>query len=90
VYGKEAVNEGRAVPLFGQADYYAYDEKTARRYGTVTEYPLPPLTNPFVLDSDTKWKALILDADVPHLDNMGFLHYTESHKVPEATVKLQA
>lgn len=89
IYGKEAVDAGRAVPIFGKGQYYAMTSKDAAQYGKVTAHPRPKLANPFVLDSDKKWRSLIVDAQVPHLDNMNELFYKESQKIPAATEKLQ-
>jgi hypothetical protein len=89
IYGKEAVDAGRAVPIFGKGQYYATTSKDAAQYGKVTAHPRPKLANPFVLDSDKKWRSLIIDAQVPHLDNMNEFFYKESQKIPAATEKLQ-
>lgn len=88
VYGKDAVEQGRAVPLFGPGRYYAFNEEDAKRYGEVSAEDVS-LRTPFTLTSDKQWFQLLRDADTPHLDNMSAPFYREPQKVPAATEKLQ-
>lgn len=89
VYGAEAVAQGRAVPLFGKGDYFAFTQKDASVFGRVSQQDVT-LSNPFVLDSDAKWFQLLRDADTPHLNNMDRLFYTEPQGIEPATQKLQS
>jgi predicted RNA methylase len=88
IYGQNAVDEGRAVPLFGNADYYAFKHEDAAQFGDVTQHEVT-LRNPFILDSDEIWFQLLKDADTPHLDNMNELYYTEPQMIAPETKKLQ-
>jgi len=88
IYGKEAVEQGRAVPLFGKGEYFTFSKADAQAYGKVSAIDVE-LKNPFILDSDLKWFELLRNAETPHLNNMDRLFYTEPHKIPEATQKLQ-
>jgi hypothetical protein len=88
VYGPEAVAEGRAAPLFGKAQYYAQNEEDAKVYGAATRHTVE-LRNPFVLDSDAKWRQLLRSAKAEHLDNMGELFYKEPREIPKAGERAQ-
>ena len=44
IYGPEAVESGRAVPLFGPGQYYTFTEADAKAYGAVTSHSEPTLT----------------------------------------------
>lgn len=91
VYGKEAVDAGRAVPLFGPGEYYASNKEDAANYGKdISERDDVELKKPFVLDSDAKWKDLLEKSGADHLDNMGPKFYQDPKGVPGATEKLQA
>ena len=89
IFGQEAVEEGRAVPLFGKADYFALTEEVATQFGTVSRVADIQLNNPFVLDSDTKYFQLLKDADVPVLDSRSRLFVEQPETIPAATEKLQ-
>jgi len=88
VYGQEAMEMGRAVPLFGEGEYYTFIKREAARFGIVTKHQVI-LRNPFLLDNDLLWFQLLRDAKTPHLNNMNNLFYDEPEKVAGETIKLQ-
>ncbi len=88
VYGKAAVAEGRAVPVLGQADYFAFKPEDAKRYGEVTRHKFE-LRNPLVLDTNRKWLQLVQAAGTPHLSSVSREFYTEPGKIPEMTERMQ-
>jgi hypothetical protein len=88
VYGKEAVAQGRAVPLLGPGRYYAPTRKDAETFGTVTEHEVE-LQNPLVIDSDTKWNAVVSAAGAGALRNLGeHIAKGEGAKIVEATERI--
>jgi hypothetical protein len=89
VYGKEAVEQGRAYPIFGKGSYYAENPKAAERYGKVTKETVE-LKNPLVIDSDTTWLQLVRDAETPHLSSVNPEFYKEATRIPEMAEKMQA
>jgi len=90
VYGKESVEQGRAVPLFGKANYYALTKEAATQFGKVTAHPMPKLKNPLVIDNDDIWFKLLQDADTPHLNNMSKAFYKNPAGIEPDTKKLQS
>jgi len=89
IYGQEAVDQGRAVPVFGPGQYYAFSAEDAANFGDVTEHEAA-LNKPFVLDSDRKWFDLLKAAGTPHLNNMGREFYENPKGIEPDTRKLQA
>jgi hypothetical protein len=89
IYGEEAVKDGRAVPLFGPGQYYAEKREDAKNYGNdITEHEIA-LNQPYLLDSDLKWRWILEKSGADHLDNMGPKFYQDPQGVPAATQKLQ-
>lgn len=88
VYGKEAIEEGRAVPVLGKGDYYAFNSNDAANYGTVTSKEVK-LDNPIVIYAGQQFRNLLEKADALHLDSQDTLFYKEPEKIAEATQKLQ-
>lgn len=89
VYGKDAVAQGRAVPIFGKGDYVAFSERDASHYGKVAPKELE-IRNPFVIRTNRDWLSLVEQAEVPHLHSGSEQFYTEAGRVPEMTERLQA
>lgn len=90
VYGEEAVKAGRAIPILGEADYFANTEKDAGRYGKdITRHDVR-LENPMVIDSTRAWRQLLTDAGTTVLDSRGREWYENPERIPGATRKLQA
>ena len=88
IYGERAVKEGRAVPILGKGSYYAFDEESAKVYGTVTKHEVE-LKKPFIVDSDKTWRNLLEKADTMALDSRGREFYDNPEKIVPATKKLQ-
>jgi len=89
VYGPEAVAEGRAVPVLGPGNYYAFNKKDAANYGTVSTHAVQ-LQNPLVLTTGAQWRALIVAAKATHLDSRDALFYRDPAGIAPATVRLKA
>ena len=88
VYGTEAVAQGRAVPVLGPADYYAFSKNEAKRYGTVKKGQAR-LDRAKVITSNREWLDLVDEAKVPQLSSVSEEAYREPEKIPEATKRLQ-
>lgn len=89
VYGKDAVEQGRAVPLFGPGQYYAFRPEDAKNYGDDVKKHIVELENPLLIDSDKQWRELLAKADAQHLDNKDRKFYTDPAGIPAATQRLQ-
>lgn len=89
IYGPEAVEEGRAVPILGPGQYYADTKKDAGVYGKDVKEHTVTLQNPYVITAYGQWHSLMGKAGAQHLDTRGPLFYQESDKIPGATIKLQ-
>jgi hypothetical protein len=90
VYGEEAVKQGRAVPLLGTAQYYAFNQQDASAYGNVTELDEPKVNKTLVLRNDAQWKDLLSNAKTPHLNNMSREFKTEPAEIAGATERMQS
>lgn len=83
VYGADAVEQGRAVPLLGPGEYFANTAEEAANYGAdVTPHEVT-LQKPFVIDSDLTWRKLLKDADAPHLDTSSRAFAEHPENVPD-------
>jgi hypothetical protein len=89
IYGPEAVAEGRAVPILGPGEYYAFDAKKAAKYGKVSQAKVS-LQNPLVIDSSKAWFDLLDAANAQHLNSGGPLFYREPKGIAPATLRLKA
>jgi hypothetical protein len=88
VYGKEAVAEGRAVPVAGPGKYFAFTEADASNYGEVSEQEVE-LNYPLVIDSDEKWFAALRAAGATSLDTTSREFALNPAGVEPATRKFQ-
>ena len=89
IYGKDAVEAGRAVPLLGKASYYAHTLEEASMYGNVARAEKVALKNPLKLTSDVQWSSLLREADVPILHSTSKEQLLNPKGVEPATQKLQ-
>ena len=88
IYGTQAVKEGRAYPILGKGNYYAFTEGAAKVFGEVSKTHVS-LDNPLRITSDSSWLSLLERADTPHLSSMSREFYTEPQRIPEMAEKLQ-
>lgn len=89
IYGPEAVAAGRAAPIMGKAQYFAFNEEDASIYGTVTQHDVK-LDNPLHINSDKAWHDLLQKAGTMVLSSRGKEFYTHPERIPAAGEKLQA
>jgi hypothetical protein len=88
IYGKTAVEEGRAVPILGKGKYYAFTREDASAYGDVSKANVS-LKRPLVIDSDEKWLELLRKADAGHLSSVSEKFYTDPQGIPAAAERLR-
>lgn len=88
VYGPEAVALGRAVPILGSGQYYAFNAEDAAHYGAVKQHAVA-LQHPFIIDSAKTWNDLLNAADAQHLNSRARLFYEEPQLVPAAASRLR-
>ena len=89
IYGHQAVKQGRAYPIVGKADYYAFTEFDASTFGDVSKHEVS-LNNPLIINSYQDWAAQAREAKTPHLiprDTREF--YTDPGRIPEMAEKMQ-
>jgi NADH:ubiquinone oxidoreductase subunit len=88
IYGKEAVEQGRAVPVLGPGRYFAFNAKDAEYFGEVSEENVE-LNNPLTITTDKQWYGLLREAGTPHLNNTSEEFYRHPENVGPDTKKLQ-
>lgn len=89
IYGEAAVKAGRAIPILGEADYFAYNNKDAARYGKeITQHDVM-LENPLLINSTRAWRKVLDEAGTPVLDSRGMEWYEHPELIPGATRQLQ-
>lgn len=89
VYGPEAVAQGRAVPILGGGQYYAFNAEDAANYGAVSEQTVA-LKNPLVIESSAQWYELLKAANAQHLNSRDRLFYAEPAGVAPAADRLKS